>query len=183
MISKKLAIMKALTEHLQGIVPSWVDLPEEMAGEACPYDLSKSVFRGRLEFGDEVKNPFLAVLEAPRQLDPSGAGTERLMQDEDWTLLIQGFADDNQRNPLDPAYELLAWTQMRMSRITAQKKNGGRGGLYPNEWRLGGLLAEVRYQIPIVRPGKDAVSDTAYFYMPISVGNVTDLTMPFVQEE
>lgn len=183
MISKKLAIMKALTEHLQGITPAWVDLPPEMAGEVCPFDLSKSVFRGRLEFGDEVKNPFLALLEAPRQFDPNGAGTERLIQDEDWTILIQGFADDNQKNPLDPAYTLLAWTQMRMARITADKKNGGRGGLYPNEWRLGGLIADVRYQIPIVRPGKDTVSDTAYFYMPISVGNVTDLTMPFAQEE
>lgn len=186
MISKKLAIMKALTTHLQGIVPAWIDIPypadwpvEERT--PCPYDMSKSVFRGRLEFGDEVKNPFLAILEAPRQLDPNGAGND-LIQDEDWTLLIQGFADDNQRNPLDPAYDLLAWTQMRMSRITMEKKNGGRGGLYPNEWRLGGLIADVRYQIPIVRPGKDTVSDTAYFYMPISVGNVTDLTMPFVQE-
>lgn len=182
MISKKLAIMKALTVHLQGITPDWIDLPPEMAGEVCPFDLSAKVFRGRLEFGDEVQNPFLAILEAPRQLDPNGAGVD-LVQDEDWTVLIQGFANEDQKNPLDPAYSLLAWTQMRMARITAEKKNGGRGGLYPNEWRLGGLVASVRYQIPIVRPGKDGVSDTAYFYMPISVGNVTDLTMPFVQEE
>lgn len=182
MISKKLAIMKALTEHLQGITPDWTDLPEAMAGEVCPFNLSKQVFRGRLEFGDEVKNPFIAILEAPRQLDPNGAGND-LIQDEDWTLLIQGFADKDTKNPLDPAYTLLAWTQMRMARITTEKKNGGRGGLYPNEWRLGGLVADVRYQIPIVRPGKDNVSDTSYFYMPISVGNVTDLTMPFVQEE
>ena len=182
MISKKLAIMKALTEQLQGITPDWDDLPAEMAGVECPYDLSNSVFRGRLEFGDEVSNPFIAILEAPRQLDPFGT-SGHLVQDEDWTLLIQGFADEEQKNPLDPAYELLAWTQMRLARITSPKNNGGRGGLYPDEWRLGGLIADVRYQIPIVRPGKDNVSDTAYFYMPISVGNVTDLTMPFVQED
>lgn len=184
MISKKLAIMKALTTHLQGITPDWLDfeVPENFGVVACPYDLSASVFRGRLEFGDEIRNPFLAILEAPRQLDPNGAGND-LVQNEDWTLLIQGFATDDPKHPLDPAYDLLAWTQMRLARITAEKKNGGRGGLYPNEWRLGGLVADVRYQIPIVRPGKDGVSDTAYFYMPISVGNVTDLAMPFVQEE
>lgn len=183
MISKKLKLMIALTDHLKAITPDWTDLPPEMAGEVCPYDLSESVFRGRVLFGEEVRPPFIAILEAPRQLDPNGAGTGRLWNDEDWTLLIQGFAKDDKKNPTDPAYELLAWTQMRMARITTEKKSGGRGGLYPAEWRLGGLLAEVRYQIPIVRPGKDDVSDTAYFYMPISVGTVTDLTMPFVQED
>lgn len=183
MISKKLAILKKLTAHLQGITPAWVDLPAAMAGEECPFDLSNKVFRGRLEFGDEVKNPFLALLEAPQQLQPNGSGTSRLLQDEDWTLLIQGFAADDKKNPLDPAYELLAWVQMRMARITTEKPHGARGGLYPLEWRLGGLTAEIRYQIPIVRAGKDNVSDTAYFYMPVSVGNVTDLSMPFVQED
>ena len=183
MISKKLAILRAITTQLEGIVPAWVDLPAEMDGEVCPFDLSKSVYRGRLEFGDEVKGPFLAVLEAPRQLDPFGAGTGNLVQDEDWTILIQGFATEDKKHPLDPAYELLAWTQMRLARITHEPRDGSRGGLYSQEWRLGGLVTKVRYQIPIVRPGKDVVSDTAYFYMPISVGAVTDLTMPFVQED
>lgn len=183
MISKKLKIMKALTDHLEGIVPTWTDFPGHGADFACPYDLSKSVFRGRVEFGDEVKEPFLAILEAPRQIDPNGGGSGRLLQDEDWTILIHGFAKDDKKNPTDPAYDLLAWVQMRLARITTEARNGARGGLYPNEWRLGNLIGEVRYQIPIVRPGKDNVSDTAYFYMPISVGNVTDLTMPFVQEE
>lgn len=183
MISKKLAIMKKLSEHLEGITPDWTDLPEAMAGEMCPFDLSSSVFRGRLDFGDEVPAPFIVVLEAPRQLNPDGAGTGDLLTNEDWTLLIQGFAQEDRKHPTDPAYALLAWTQMRLARITTDKKNGGRGGLYPQEWRLGGLIADIRYQIPIVRPGKDTVSATAYFYMPISVGNVTDLIMPFVEEE
>lgn len=182
MISKKLKILKKLTEHLEGIVPSWDDLPPGMEGETCPFDLSKSVFRGRLEFGDEVKNPFLAVLEAPRQLDPLSVGSSRLVAEEDWTVLIQGFADDDKKHPLDPAYTLLAWVQMRLARITTENRNGARGGLYPAEWRLGGLVSEIRYQIPIVRPGKDNVSDTAYFYLPVSVGNVTDLNMPFVED-
>lgn len=187
MISKKLLIMKKLTAHLEGITPAWTDIPypvewDDSQKTPCPYDLSDSVFRGRLDFGDDVKNPFLVVLEAPRQLDPFNGGSGQLNSDEDWTLLIQGFAKDNRRNPSDPAYDLLAWTQMRLARITAERKNGGRGGEYPLEWRLGGLVTGVRYQIPIVRPGKDNVSDTAYFYMPISVGAVTDLTMPFVQE-
>lgn len=182
MISKKLAILRRLTTHLEGINPSWTDLPPEMEGVTCPYDLSSSVYRGRLEFGEEVPVPFIALLEAPRQIDPLGAGLG-LTQNEDWGLLIQGFAKDDKKNPLDPAYDMLAWTQMRLARITAENSNGMRGGKYPNEWRLGGMAAEIRYQIPIVRPGKDNVSGTAYFYLPISVGTVTELTMPFVQED
>lgn len=183
MISKKLAIMKALTAHLQGITPAWLDLPPEMDGETCPYDLSTSIYRGRLTFGDEVPAPFVAIFEAPRQLDPNGAGSGDLYNKEDWTLLIQGFVDNDELNPTDPAYDLLAWVQMRLARITTEAPNGRRGGKYPSEWRLGNLQIDIRYQIPIVRPGKDDVSGTAYFYMPISVGNVTDLTMPFVQED
>lgn len=182
MISKKLAIMKAVTAQLEGITPDWTDLPPEMAGVTCPYDLSGSVYRGRAEFGDEVKLPFIAVLEAPRQIDPNGGGSGRLIQDENWTLLIQGFAKDNKKHPLDPAYDLLAWVQMRLARVTAENRSGSRGGKYPSEWRFGNLVGEIAYQIPIVRPGKDGVSDAAYFYMPISVGMVTDLTMPFVEE-
>lgn len=183
MISKKLLIMKRLTEQLEGVNPDWTDVPAPMTGIECPYDLRGSVFRGRLEFGDDVDLPFIALIEAPRQIDPNGGGSGRLANDEDWTLLIQGFAKDDKRNPLDPAYDMLAWVQMRLARITTENRNGARGGLYPNEWRLGNLVSEIRYQIPIVRPGKDNVSDAAYFYLPISVGNVTDLTMPFVQED
>ena len=185
MISKKLAIMKALTVHLQGITPAWVDfpLPDGWDPVVCPHDLSGSVYRGRLTFGDEIEAPFLALLEAPRQLDPNGAGSGDLLSKEDWTLLIQGFVDNDEMNPTDPAYDLLAWVQMRLAQITTEATNGKRGGKYPNVWRLGNLQIDIRYQIPIVRPGKDDVSGTAYFYMPISVGNVTDLTMPFVQED
>jgi hypothetical protein len=182
MISKKLAIMKALTAELEQITPAWTDLPAEMQGETCPYDLTGKVFRGREEFGKEVKVPFIAILEDPRQFNPVLTDGD-LLGDEDWGILIQGFAEDDRTHPTDPAYQFLAWVQMRLSRITAAKRNGGRGGIYPDSWRLGALSVDIRYQIPVVRPGKDAVSATAYFYMPISVGTVTDLSMPFIQED
>lgn len=183
MISMKQKLLLRLTEHLEGVNPDWTDLPGDMAGETCPFDLRGAVFRGRLIFGDDDNPPFIALLEASRQIDPNSVGQSKLTQDESWTLLIQGFAADDPKHPTDPAYLLLAWVQMRLARITTDKANGGRGGQYPNEWRLGGLTANIGYQIPIVRPGKDDVSDTAYFYLPISVGVVTDLTQPFVQED
>ncbi len=175
MISKKLQLMRSLSVHLEGVGAAWE--PD------CPFELAGSVYRGRVVFGDDVPVPFISILEAPRQISPDGGGEESLMQNEGWTLLIQGFADDDPTHPTDPAYQLLAWVQKRLSMITQDNPTGGRGGKYPAIWRLGGKVSGVRYQIPIVRPGKDDVSDTAYFYMPISVGVVTDLTQPFVQEE
>lgn len=184
MISAKLKLLKALSAHLEGINPTETLLSPD-TGEQVPYgyDLRGKVFRGRTVFGDEVKVPFLAILEAPRQIDPNGGGEAALVQNEGWTILIQGFATDDAKHPSDPAYTLLAYVQERLSRITQEQPSGGRGGAFPLSWRLGGLATEVRYQIPIVRPGKDDVSDTAYFYMPISLGVITDLTKPFVEGE
>lgn len=172
MISKKLSILKALSEHLEGINPDTTP--------GCPYDLRDKVYRGRVVFGEETKPPFIALLEAPRQINPAGGGEAKLLQDEDWVVLIQGFVDDDSKHPSDEAYDLLAWTQQRMARITAQKNSGGNGGMYPAEYRLGGKVGEILYQIPIVRPGKDDVSATAYFYMPVTIKMVTDLANPFV---
>lgn len=182
MISMKQKLLTRLTDHLEGVNPTNTLFdPDEDAQVPYPLDLRDKVFRGRVIFGDEVKNPFIALLEAPRQINPNGGGESSLTLKEDWTLLIHGFAKDDTKHPTDPAYLLLALVQERLSRITQEADNGGRGGKYPQEWRLGGLIAEIRYQIPIVRPGKDDVSDTAYFYMPVSVGVVTELSQPFVK--
>ena len=181
MISKKLHVLQKLTEHLEGMIPAWVpDIPG-FGATACPYDLTGRVYRGRVVFGDDVPTPFLSILEAPRQFNPNDAGDAKLVQDEDWTLLVQGFADEDQKNPLDPAYEFMAWVQLRMARLTATKPNGATGGLYGSEFRLGGLVNSIRYQIPVVRPGKDDVSDTAYFYMPVIIGVTSNLAQPFVE--
>ena len=181
MISKKLLTLKRLTRLLEGINPNntWID--EDGNEQPFTMDLTNSVFRGRVVFGDEVKPPFIAILEAPRQINPNGGGSDRLKQDEDWTLLIQGFATDDPYHPSDPAYLLLAYVQARLARITEERTNGGRGGVYPEDYHLGGLTGKISFQIPIVRPGKDDVSDTAYFYMPVSIETVTDLSRPIIK--
>lgn len=188
MISKKLAILKALTTHLEGINPTnsfeYIDGATQTVA-TMPYalNLSESVYRGRMTFGDEVSAPFLVLLENPRQLSPNSGGSAKLNQDEDWQIVIAGFAEEDRKNPLDPAYQLLAYTQHRMSLIGQEKPNGGRGGRFTAEYRLGGLVGEISYQIPIVNPGKDDVSEYAYFYMPVAIGVVTDLTKPLIQGE
>lgn len=182
MISNKLNILKRLTTHLQAITPDWTDLPAPMQGIVCPYNLSQSVYRGRLLFGKEVALPYLSIFEPVEQAEPLSPDFNVPIEKEDWLVLIQGFVADDRDNPTDPAYDLLAWVQMRLARLTLQKSNGAQGGVYPNEYLLGRLISRVQFHIPIVRPGRDTVSDKAYFYLPLTLGNVTDLSMPFTQE-
>lgn len=175
MISKRLLVMKRLTAHLQQITY------ESYTG--ADYDFASRVFRGRTIFGDEVSPPFISILEKPRQLIGETGGEARVVRDDTWDLLIQGFAPDDKRNPLDPGLEMLAWVEQRMARLLEQKKNGG-GPLYPDEHLLGmkGIVTSIAFTIPIVRPPDNDVSDTAYFYMPVAIGLKTDMTMPFIEE-
>ncbi len=173
--SVKLAILKKLTEHLQPI--------EFDSYNGKHYSMEDAVFRGRTVFGDEVHEPFVTILEKPRQLLGPVAGDSKTVRDDAWDLLVQGFAADDKKNPLDPGYELLAYVEERMSRLLLQKTNGG-GPVYPEEHLLGmkGIVTSISFIIPIVRPPEVDVSDTAFFYMPLSIGVKTDMAKPFIEE-
>lgn len=173
MVSKRLNILRALTDHLEAVVYD--------PGGQNETSLEGRVYRGRTVFGDEVKLPFLVILEAPRQLQSEVAGDEKTKRKDTWRLLVQGFAPDDKKNPLDPAYEFLALVEERMSRLVAQKDNGA-GPKYPTEFRLGRLVGEILFTNPIVRPPDNDVSDTAYFYMPVTLQVVNDMESPFTEE-
>lgn len=174
MISKRLLILKRLTAHLEPVTFEYKNVV---------YPLTKSVYRGRSTFGDETKVPFLSILEKPRQLIGEVAGDGKIDRDDTWDILIQGFAPDDKKNPLDPGYEMLAAVEQRLARLLEQKTSGG-GPLYPEEHLLGlkGIVTRITFTIPIVRPPDNDVSDTAYFYMPVSIGIKTDMAAPFTEE-
>lgn len=173
MISKRLLILKRLTAHLEPA--TW-----EYNGTQI---LTGKVFRGRTTFGDEVMDPFLALIEKPKQLLGDVAGEDKVIRHDHWDLLIQGFAQDDKKHPLDPAYEMLAAVEVRMARLLQQKTSGG-GPVFPDEHLLGlkGIVTSIEFTIPIVRPPDNDVSDTAYFYMPVSIGLKTDMAVPFIEE-
>lgn len=172
-ISHKLFILRELTEYLETI----------SVADGYLHDLNKRVFRGRMIFGAETKTPFLSIMEAPRQIDPTGGvGQTKSVQNEDWTLLIQGVADNDTKNPLDPAYNLLADVQAAFGKLIATKPNTG-DPVDAELYMLGNLLVDLRFQIPIVRPPEKDVSDTAFFYFPFTVRMVTDLADPYYEED
>ena len=173
MISKRLEILQALTSHL----------------EAATYDpggddetlLTDRVFRGRTVFGEEVTAPFLVILERPRQILPQVGGGEGTRRKDEWQLLLQGFADDDRANPLDPAYQLLAAVELQLARLVSQKDNGG-GPEHPTEYLLGRRVAGVTFEQAIVRPPDNDVSDTAYFYLPVTIRVATNMESPYSEE-
>lgn len=167
-LSKKLQILQMLTAHLQGIT----------VAAGYDYDLATSVFRGRTEFGPSDPLPALSILEIPRPEVGDFAGMENLTHKEDWTLLVQGWIQDDKINPTDAAYGLGSTVQQRLSDLVAMKKNGGP--VNPEIYRLGGLI-NCLYIAPFtVRPPQAQVSSTAYFFLPLRVGVVTDVSQPFV---
>lgn len=176
MISKKLKVLRALTAHLEAVTYDSIYVEG-----GADVSLAGRVFRGRTTFGDEVRPPFIAILEAPRQLVAEGRGEAKTSQKWDWQLLIHGFAPDYPKHPTDPAYEMAAHVEKRMARLI-QQESSGAGPTYPQEFKLGRLVSDVLFKNPIVRPPDNDVSDVAYFYMPVTFEFVADMVSPFTEE-
>lgn len=168
--SKQLAILKAITAHLEGMT---------VAG-GYGYDLAGRVFRGRAVYGDEMPLPCVSILEAVRPDEsPRAYGTERARRIEDWILLVQGWTHDDKVNPTDPAYDLKAWVEQRLSEIVAVDDRNGRP-LYPSVYRLGGLIAEAGIGPGVVSPPRPNISAKAFFYLPVVVKGAFSPLTPFV---
>lgn len=176
MISKKTLILRRLTELLETISYTSYNGDE--------IDLNGAVSRGRALYGDETPVTYIALLEKPRQLLGEGGGEQKTVYQGPWDILIQGFARDDSMHPLDPGYELLAHVEQKMARVIQEAPSGMRGGMYPEDYFLGlkELINSFGFIMPIVRPPDNDVSNTAYFFMPVSIGLVTDMASPFTEE-
>ncbi len=174
--SQKLKVMKALTVHLQAMNPDNTDPATE-----APYDIDMSgdqVQRGRRFFseGETVDQPLISILEATKFPEPITVA-EKLLRKSMWLLLVQGFVKNEPVNPLDPAYDLLAKTEMRLARICKMNRQGN--GEYPGEYRLDGLIDSLVIGEGIVRPSDPQVSPSAFFYLPVAVEITRDLNNPY----
>lgn len=166
-MSQRLTILKTLTAHLEGI----------NVANGYHHDLKGKVYRGRDRFGADFlsKMPILSVLEAKATDYGNFADEEQIVRQDDWVLLVQGWAKDDPRNPTDPAYLLLADVERRLSMIVDNDKGAP---VYPGVYRLGGLIAKLTVAQPVVRPPEEGLSDTAFFFLPLRVGMKVDLRNP-----
>jgi hypothetical protein len=164
---KQLAILKRLSAWLEGITPA----------NGYEFDLTGAVFRGRAVFGSDTPVPCLSLLEAPKPEVAMGAAENDVLLAGEWFLFLQGWAPDDIQNPTDPAYQLKAAVEMRLSDIIRTKPGKGTPEI-PEAYFLGGLITGFGIGPGVVRPA-DNPSSKAFFYIPLKVCLVTDVRNPF----
>lgn len=167
-IPTRLLILQRLAAHLETITPD-----NEYA-----YDLTGSVYRGRTNFGTETRLPAISILESPHPDIAVYVGQNWDAMRDQWTLLLQGFVDNDMENPTDPAYHLYAEVVRCLSRIIATRPATGTP-IYPDEYLLRGLITSLEVAPPVVRPPDDGQSSRAFFFLPLRLGVAVPIWNPY----
>lgn len=163
----KLQVLKALTAHLEGIT----------SANGYQHDLKGKVFRGRAVIGANESVPVLNILESPTPLEGFYADEQKTLRKDMWVLLVQGWVEDDPRNPTDPVYALLADVQRRLSDIVSLDEGTNRPR-WPGVYMLQGLVSDMDIGQDAVRPAQEGVSAKSFFYMPIRVTLPVNLIDP-----
>lgn len=157
--SKRLAIAKALTDHLSNTVTT---------ANGYKFDLTGNVYRGRKKFGTETLLPAIAVLEnfnPDREPSEVGGFTNRQTK---YTLifLLNGWAEDrpefdSENHPADAVYELMADVKKALGILVDH-------GKYEQGGVLEGLVEDIKFEPGVVRPA-DETSERAYFWLRVQL--------------
>ena len=162
----RLRVLQNLTSVLEGVKQQ----------NGFRHDLEGSVFRGRAVYGESDPLPLVSILDAPEQpagLDHQGSGKQLV----DWTLVVQGFADDDPLNPTDPAYYLEADVKMALAREKAAR--GGTGEGDNDLLGMGGRVDDIRIGQGVRRPPEANVSSKAFFWLLLHLTILEDLIDPY----
>lgn len=170
----RLRVLEAITESLKQITPA----------NGYQHDLSQSVFRGRLWFGEDDPLPMVSIVEDPLPIiqnqagggSPHGDGTSSTGP---WTLLIQGFVEDDRFNPTDPAHYLMADVKKRLAQERSKRGTGAHAHSRYNAFGMGGAVENVIIGAGVVRPPDYDVSSKAYFWLTLTISVVEDLADPY----
>lgn len=183
----RLRVLKAITAALKTIT---VDngyrhnLADVISFEHGVTITEEFVFRGRQQFGDDDPLPMVSVLEHPRALDPQTTASDQ-KQDRvgEWDLLIQGFVEDDPKNPTDPAHYLVADVIACLATEGKRRKpslDGGAGE--PDILGLGYVMpcvTKITIGSPVVRPADGVNSSQAFFWLTLTLTLAEDVEKPF----
>lgn len=157
----RLAVLKALSAAFEDIT----------VANGYQHDfLPAQVHRGRITLTDEDPLPAIAINEKPvfpENLEAEESADSMVKLE----LLIQGFATNDRKNPTDPAYLILADVQKRL----VQEKLRADGF---DILGMGNRVTAIRIGQGVVRPPDGVVSDTAFFWLPVTLvfgENLNDL--------
>lgn len=172
--SKRLAVLKALTSHLETDIT---------ASTTHGWDLTGKVFRGLMTIDDRRGLPCLSILD---NVDPDryprrvgGDTYDSQLQRDDYILLIQGWVEDDLVNPTDPAHLLMADVKQSLAKVSNDKNYDVTGIQNHPNYRLGGLIAGMTMEPGTVRPPTEQVSDKAFFWMRVVVKFVENPNDPY----
>ena len=137
--------------------------------------VTERVFRGRDFFGANDPLPMLSVLEDPRAPEAFNGSTTSGKSQNTFRVLIQGFVVDDKNHPLDPAYGLSA----EVTKALVKAKQSSTGILGLNKPMRAPCVMVMSIGQPVHRPGRDEVSDHAYFLVGVTFILAEDLENPF----
>lgn len=168
--SKRLGALKLLTELVGGVTPD----------NGYDFNLLGCVFRGRVEFGADAPQDYVAILEDVRP-DFAGrtVGENREMQQSDWVILLKGETIAEDDHPADRAHEMLAAVQHRLSLINAETP--GRQPLDKKFHRLGGTIASATIHPGTAGVPREGSAGRAVFFLPIVLRTTFSAAEPFVK--
>jgi hypothetical protein len=168
--TKQLLILQRLTFQLQQITPA----------NGYDYDLSASVYRGRLAFGADASVPFVSINEALRpDPRPMEGGEAKLKRHEFWPLILQGWVNpvgNIGMAPTDDLYQLMGACMACLARVVAESAPGVAS--FP-EYRLGGVITSMGIGPGVVRAATPQAGGTECFYLPVTVGYATNVADPY----
>lgn len=166
--TKQLVIMQRITTLIEGITPA----------NGYDYDLTGRVFRGKSVFGASEPLPFISILESLRpDPQPMEAGDEKMLREEEWELLIQGWAITSQSHPTDALYGLKGALEHRLARIVAKDGNGNP--TFPDDYRLGRIVTAARIGPGVVRAATPQTGGTEALYLPLRLRYVANVADPW----
>lgn len=177
-VPKRLLLLQRLTEYYGRVI---VDGPDYQ------HTLADRVFRGRLRFDSNDPVPAVNILDnldPDRFPSPAGQrGENHVTQQEDYVLLIQGWAADDACNPTDPAHYLMAdvrkATAMLKRRPNMMAQATSPEGRPNPDYMLGGLFTDLSMEPGVVRPPMEGVSEKAFFYFRLHLGYTENPNDPY----
>lgn len=168
--SKRLTVLKALTAYLEA---------EVRPSNGYQHTLAGAVFRGRMFRTSNDPAPMISLME---NIDPdryprfAGGDLQAPTPKSDWIILLQGWVEDDKRNPTDPAYNLMADVEKALAKILDR---GGPYGEPGPQYMLGNLISGMTMEPGIARPPIEQVSSLAFFWKRIVLKLVEDPNDPY----
>lgn len=157
----RLRVLRALTEAIERVNPS----------NGYHHDLRGNVFRGRLRFGPDDPSTMVSILEAPIPPENNTAPGAAPGSLSPWELLIQGWVEEDIKNPSDPAHHLMA--EVKSALVSEKRRDRGS-----NMLNMDGRVYEMRIGQGSVRPVEEASAE-AFFWLNLTITVAEDLETPY----